>query len=82
MGELVTIAEASDSGDGEGARAAKIGEGERDGGPRGVLCEVGAENDLKTGVGRPPVLRAIGVEECVVDFAQALGVVEVRAHVR
>ena len=62
-------------GNGEGAGGAEVGEGEGDGGPSGVLSEVCAEDDFKTGAGWPPVLLAVGREERVMDYAEAAGAV-------
>jgi len=58
---------------GEGSGCAQIGERAFDGLPSGVLREIGAEDDLKGSLGRPPVLRAVSLEELVVHPAEALG---------
>ena len=59
--------------EGKGAGRAQVFERALDGLPRGVLREVGAEDDLKGRLGRPPVLRAVGGGELVVHPAQAAG---------
>ena len=59
---------------GQGSGGAQVVEGALDGFPGSVLSEVGAEDDFKGSLGRPPVLRAVGRGEVfVVHAAQALG---------
>ncbi len=55
------------------SRLAQIVERALDGLPGGILREICAEDDLKGRLCGPPVLRAIGMGEPLVHFAQALG---------
>lgn len=63
----------AETGDGERAGAAEIGDGALDGFPGGVLGKVRADDDFEGGFGRPPVLRTVGSGETVVHGAQAAG---------
>ena len=57
----------------ESAGCAEIDERAFYGFPRGVLREIGAEDDFKGRLSRPPKLRAIGSHQNIVHAAQAHG---------
>ncbi len=58
---------------GQCSRRAQVVERALDGLPGCVLREVGAEDDLKTSFGWPPVLGTIGLGQLIVHAAQPLG---------
>jgi len=63
----------AEAGEREDAASAEVGDGALDGFPGGVLGEVSADDDFERSPCRPPLLRAVEVDEAIVESAESAG---------